>query len=142
MHPLDAALATKEVKESLAVKNFSLAIKHLIKALSKLETFSKLTTDAYIKQVREMCSSGDKNPNHVLQVMKDLQRKMKEGHQLAPAAMRDLYFSLLTSQVQTAALSTKIQFETTQPQQTLEDFHQLIFPFSTFIQEPKQVMLY
>ena len=141
MHPLDAALATKEVKESLAVKNFSQAIKHLIKALSKLETFSKLTTDGYIKQVREMCSSGDKNPNHVLQVMKELQRKMKEGHQLAPAAMRDLYFSLLTSHVQTAALSTKIQFETTQPQQTLEDFHQLIFPFSTFIQEPKQVML-
>ena len=141
MHPLDAALATKEVKESLAVKNFSQAIKHLIKALSKLETFSKLTTDAYIKQVREMCSSGDKNPNHVLQVMKDLQRKMKEGHQLAPAAMRDLYFSLLTSQVQTAALSTKIQFETNQPQQTLEDFHQLIFPFSTFIQEPKHVIM-
>ena len=141
MHPLDAALATKEVKESLAVKNFSQAIKHLIKALSKLETFSKLTTDGYIKQVREMCSSGDKNPNHVLQVMKDLQRKMKEGHQLAPAAMRDLYFSLLTSQVQTAALSTKIQFETNQAQQTLEDFHQLIFPFSTVIQEPKHVIM-
>jgi hypothetical protein len=140
MHPLDAALATKEVKESLAVKNFSQAIKHLIKALSKLETSARLNTAEFIDKVKALCKKGE-NPNNILQIMQDCNRRVKDGHQLALAAMRDLYFSLLTPQVQTAALSTKIQSEATKPQQTLEEFHQMIFPFSNFIQEPKHVIM-
>jgi hypothetical protein len=138
--PLDSALATTEVTIALAAKNFSQAVQHLIKALSKLETSARLNTAEFIDKVKALCKKGE-NPNNILQIMQDCNRRVKDGHQLALAAMRDLYFSLLTPQVQTAALSTKIQSEATKPQQTLEEFHQMIFPFSNFIQEPKHVIM-
>ncbi len=96
MHPLDAALATTEVKTALAAKNYTSAVQHLIKSLSRLETSIRLTTTEYITMVKEQCMQGERNPNGILQIMKDLHHRVKDGHQLAPVAMRDLYISLQT----------------------------------------------